>query len=1753
MKTEKKLLLKSALLLFSILTLGQGALAQCTGLNWTTSIGCGTILANGGLSQGSPVFCEGVPVVFQNNTSSIYNIQTIYLDWGDGICEQYPANVPTFTHNYNFPDDTCVMPSGSIGLQLRMGAEKTCDNGQKRSFHSITTDIIILFKPVAKFTASDYVVCINDPINFTNLSCENTENPTYLWNFGDGNTSTLESPSHTYAAAGTYNVMLTVTQPPAPDGCGQDTYSQSISVTQPATAAATASATPICAGGIVSFTNQSTNAAIFNPYTWTVTPSAGVTFVNNTTFHSPNPSIRFTIPGTYTIKLEVNGCGSPKWMVDIEVLAPPAVNIVTIPDNCAATAVTINPTANLGGTGTTVTWQFPGGNPTTGSGANPGPVTYSGQGTYIVIATTSTSICGMSVDMDTFSIAPAATAAFTIPSSSICGPDSIVTVTNTSTNGDNHYKWTVSPNSGFTYVGGSSDTSAQPKYKFTVEGNYTITLKINACGSPTANAMVHVRLRPTATLMATPDTCQQTITFSPASLTTFSGGAADNTTWTFLNGTPSTFSGPNPPPVTFTGFGSHGITVTVGNECGMQTVTDTFQILAPATAAATIADDSLCAPAELLIVSTNTSTFASSYHWSLTPATGNSFVSGTSASSALPQLEFMQEGLYTLTLNVNGCGHPTWDTVVHVLLTPIVSLTPEVPTGCVDVTLQPLDYGHISGGVAQSIFWTFGGGSPATATGLSPGPVNFSGYGQHFISLMAQNACGLVSAVDSFEILEPATIALTPAGPFCNSVAPVQLQATPLSSDGWSGIGITPGGLFDPGQVPDNLLNSYIPLYYQYGSASCLVKDTLLVLVQGTAVNLGDDRGLCANSAALTLPASPNGGLWSGDSVTVSGYFNPVTAGNGPHTLIYTFEDMTTHCINTDTIVLTVLGPPAAALDSIGNICVGEEKDFGPFSGGTDIVNCFWDFGDNATSNQCDPLHTYTMSGNYTLIFYVENTAGCKDTASVELQIVTPPNAVFSIDTSEGCADLPINISNQSALNDYTLYIWDYGDGRRDTLPQPGTITFYQGEHDTTYTIILKAVNQCGEATDQDSVTVFPRPQVRFGSDVSSGCTPLEVNFNNVSVGEPDFFQWYINGVVVDTQFQLPQQVFLTTDHDSTYYIMLIAGNECGLDTIIHTVLVKPNPVLAFFNTDTLIGCQPFTVRLIDYSTQGLYISWDLGDNNFATGDTVVHTFPLVGQYLIQEFVNNGCGFDTAEVTITVLPLPEVSFTHLPFVCVGDTLFLQNTSPNLVGSYWDFGDGTGDSTHTSPGHIYTQAGNYVLTLRGLAITTGCPNTVSSTVEVRALPVPMVTLPDTFGCQPFVFKPHNGTAGTNFYVWDFGNNVTSTEAEPIYIYPQPGAYTVGLQVTDLFGCKNTWSYTPLNVFPKPIANYSYDQAELCVTPALVQFQNQSIDADTYRWDFGPLGISNEENPVLTVNNPITLPVTLYAESQYHCRDTIMGEIKVYTKPMLDFEPQPDKGCEPLLILFENSSMGVNQYAWHFGDGATDNISSPHHIFEHAGQYSVTLFASADSLCFDSLTFTNLITVLPSPTAAFTYEAVNDTTVQPNGIFRFFDASLNAVRWHWDFGDGDTSVQQNPVHRYYLNGPKVVTLIVFNNTGCSDTLVQIIKPENFGGLFIPNALSPEAGDAGSREFLPVGEGLIEFEISIFASNGERVWYSNHLTDGRPDEAWDGTYKGKLLPQGLYWWKARARFYSGRLWAGMKYEDKDAVTEGKVLLIR
>ena len=148
----------------------------------------------------------------------------------------------------------------------------------------------------------------------------------------------------------------------------------------------------------------------------------------------------------------------------------------------------------------------------------------------------------------------------------------------------------------------------------------------------------------------------------------------------------------------------------------------------------------------------------------------------------------------------------------------------------------------------------------------------------------------------------------------------------------------------------------------------------------------------------------------------------------------------------------------------------------------------------------------------------------------------------------------------------------------------------------------------------------------------------------------------------------------------------------------------------------------------------------------------------------------------------------------------------------------------------------------------------------------------------------------------------------------------------------------------------------------------------------------------------------------------------------------------------------------------------------------------------------------------------------------GIFEdvlFKDLSLGkAIIWNWDFGDGNSSTQQNPVHQYEVKGNYTVTLQVIDNLGCISTYQIVVNVNDDYLVIIPNAFTPDG--LKNQKFRPYYKGISKMEFYIFNTWGELIYKAESLED----QGWDGTLNGKPSPNGNYVYRGRFISRSGEV---------------------
>ena len=136
----------------------------------------------------------------------------------------------------------------------------------------------------------------------------------------------------------------------------------------------------------------------------------------------------------------------------------------------------------------------------------------------------------------------------------------------------------------------------------------------------------------------------------------------------------------------------------------------------------------------------------------------------------------------------------------------------------------------------------------------------------------------------------------------------------------------------------------------------------------------------------------------------------------------------------------------------------------------------------------------------------------------------------------------------------------------------------------------------------------------------------------------------------------------------------------------------------------------------------------------------------------------------------------------------------------------------------------------------------------------------------------------------------------------------------------------------------------------------------------------------------------------------------------------------------IINFSPISEIVNTWFWDFGDGNTSTDSVPSHTYLNPGLYDIKLITSDGQGCSDTVVKLNFIDVK---------EVVSNFNSTVNGscppvVTTFVNQSTGANDYFWDFGDNLTSTIEDPAHVYTSSGYYDVSLIAYDNYGCSDTL-------------------------------------------------------------------------------------------------------------------
>ncbi len=653
-------------------------------------------------------------------------------------------------------------------------------------------------------------------------------------------------------------------------------------------------------------------------------------------------------------------------------------------------------------------------------------------------------------------------------------------------------------------------------------------------------------------------------------------------------------------------------------------------------------------------------------------------------------------------------------------------------------------------------------------------------------------------------------------------------------------------------------------------------------------------------------------------------------------------------------------------------------------------------------------------------------------------------SASFTSSTVEGCAPVVVRFTDNSTGNP-SGWRWDLGNGTISFLQNPATTYFNPG----TYAIKLVISNgsQKDSVIRTNYITVHANPVANFSSSATSGCYPLNVQFKDESeAGSGNIVSWEWDfGDGTASREQHPSHIY-TSAGSFNVTLRIRNSNGCTQTISRSNYITLTQGVKAAFDFSAPNNCKPpASIRFTNTSsgTGTLSYQWNFGDGSSSTDPNPTHAYTSTGIYTVKLVVRNNTGCVDSIIKTNSINIGTVKpdFDMPALLCAGQAFTITNTSaPTPNNAAWSFSDGS-IASGVNTTKIFAAAGNY--TIKMVADFGACKDSVTKPVQVLARPAAAFSAAGNKGCKaPLPVSFTAQATGATGYQWSFGDGGASTEPNPVHIYSAAGEYDVTLVVTNAAGCTDTVVQKGFVHIMAPQVSITNTPQEGCVPynfrPSITV---KSADAITgYYWTFGDGATSTDREPTHTYLQAGTYTVKLVYTTAGGCKDSVSATdaVRVGNKPAVNFSATPPVSCAQFPINFKDLSTGdkADHWLWYFGDGGTSSDQNPNHIYSDTGYFNVKLVAWSNG-CRDSLTVPRLVFIKP-PVARF--EVSFDCSGRLTRTFK--DLSLGATSWSWNFGDGNSSTQKDPVHTYAAPGSYLVQLTVKNDQCEHTTTRQVI---------------------------------------------------------------------------------------------------------------
>ncbi|MBS1681226.1 MAG: VCBS repeat-containing protein [Bacteroidetes bacterium] len=548
--------------------------------------------------------------------------------------------------------------------------------------------------------------------------------------------------------------------------------------------------------------------------------------------------------------------------------------------------------------------------------------------------------------------------------------------------------------------------------------------------------------------------------------------------------------------------------------------------------------------------------------------------------------------------------------------------------------------------------------------------------------------------------------------------------------------------------------------------------------------------------------------------------------------------------------------------------------------------------------------------------------------------------------------------------------------------------------------------------------------------------------------------------------------------------------------------------------------CSGFPLSLNATFNNGVSYQWY--NNSVAMGGETNPSLNVTatGKYKVTVTGESGtCTATSNEVNVTVTAvaaLPTATPTNNGPICLNGTLQLSVADVGATQYLWTGPNNYSGSTTTPAAvsnYTYANAGRYYLDVyQGSCIS----QRNSTVVESVSFPKFSVNAPSSgLVCQgqtqTITLVP--ATANVTYQWYEQASGIMTGQTSASLGVTANGNY-YGIVTSSLYpGCQPAVSDTvSIQFVSLPVVNFSAP-ASVC-SGQLVTFNDQST-TDTnvtanYNWDFGDAATSTDQNPTHTYTaiNTFNAKLTI-SYSGGICAQTKSQSISVQSAPSLSITSSSGSFsvCDGSTLTLQAAGTGFNSYLW------SNSATTPSITITADGTYSVS--ATATNGCL--ITASQAITLLPSPVITI---SADPTLVNEGQTSQLTASGLATYLWHPGKLLSDSTIA-NPVATPHV--ATVFTVSGADTSGCvaTDSVTVNVKGEPVTGkLNAKKFFSPGNGDLINEKW--VVDNITNYPqcgVAIYDEKGIKVFEAKPYNND-----WDGTFNGKLLPIGAYYYIIR-----------------------------